>query len=309
VAGYALRLYRGHALDAPRVMAFLSEINRHPRFVADYYAGDFVWRSFRVPEASSCESIALWEDARGQIAAIGFFDAPSEFSFAIDPGLADTPVEVAGVRDIIAWAEGLHDNGRGADDEPLGATVRSDQAAVQRMLSEWGYRSTGNPAYAGNFRRLDDTIVAPALPAGFEIVEMTDNADLHDRVEIHREVWAPSKFTVEVYAMLRAAPMYRQDLDLAVRASDGRYASYLIGWWDPDAKLGLLEPVGARSSYRRLGLTKALIQETLRRFRELGADRAFVNSLANDVPSNALYRSAGFQRIAEWQSWSREERS
>ena len=109
--------------------------------------------------------------------------------------------------------------------------------------------------------------------------------------------------------MLRAAPMYRQDLDLAVRASDGRYASYLIGWWDPDAKLGLLEPVGARSSYRRLGLTKALIQETLRRFQELGADRAFVNSLANDVPSNALYRSAGFQRIAEWQSWSREERS
>ena len=68
----------------------------------------------------------------------------------------------------------------------------------------------------------------------------------------------------------------------------------LIGWWDPDARLGLLEPVGARSSYRRLGLTKALIQETLRRFQELGADRGYVNSLAQDVASNALYRSAGY---------------
>ena len=305
MATYALQPYRGHAHDAPRVMAFLSEINCHPRFVADYYAGDFVWRSYRVPEASSCESIALWEDASGQISAIGFFDAPSELSFAIDPGLAGMPDEVAALKEMIAWAERLHDNVREADDEPFGATIRSDQEAIQGMLSERGYRSTGDPNYAGNFQRLDYRIAAPTLPAGFEIVEMTDRADLHDRVEIHREVWAPSKFTGEVYAMLRSAPMYRQDLDLAVRAPDGRYASYLIGWWDPDAKLGLLEPVGARSSYRRLGLTKALIQETLRRFQELGADRAFVNSLANDVPSNALYRSAGFTRVATWQQWAR----
>ena len=206
---------------------------------------------------------------------------------------------------MIAWAEGLHGNGRGTGDVPLGVTVRSDQDAIQRMLAERGYRSTGDPNFAANFQRLDHRIAPPTLPAGFEIVEMTNTADLHDRVEIHREVWAPSKFTGEVYTMLRVAPLYRQDLDFAVRAPDGRYASYLIGWWDPDARLGLLEPVGARSSYRRLGLTKALIQETLRRFQELGADRGYVNSLAQDVASNALYRSAGFARIATWQQWTR----
>jgi len=258
-----------------------------------------------MPEASSCDSVALWENASGQIAAIGFFDAPSELSFAIDPGIGDTPDEVGSMTELVAWAEALCENGRAAGGTPLGVTARTDQDAIQRMLSERGYRAAGDPTYAANFRRLDDPIAAPDLPAGFEIVAMTDAADLHDRVEIHREVWAPSKFTREVYTMLREAPVYRQDLDLAVRAPDGQFASYLIGWWDPDARSGLLEPVGARSAYRRLGLTKALIQETLRRFQELGADRASVNSVANDIPSNALYRSAGFTRVAAWQEWTR----
>ena len=75
MGAYTRQPYRGHSQDAPRVIAFLSEINRHPRFVADYYTGDFVWRSFRAPEASSRESIALWENASGQIAGIGFYDA------------------------------------------------------------------------------------------------------------------------------------------------------------------------------------------------------------------------------------------
>jgi GNAT superfamily N-acetyltransferase len=305
MGAYTRQPYRGHSQDAPRVIAFLSEINRHPRFVADYYTGDFVWRSFRAPEASSRESIALWENASGQIAGIGFYDAPAELSYTIHPRLAGTPDEVGGVMDLIAWAEALSGNGRQETGKPLGVTVRTDQEAIQRELSERGYRPAGDPLYAGNFRRLDDPIAAPDLPAGFEIVAMTDEADLLDRVEIHRDVWAPSKFTRDAYSMLRDAPLYWPDLDLAVRAADGRYASYLIGWWDPVAKSGLLEPVGARSSYRRLGLTRALIQETLRRFHELGADRAFVNSLANDIPANALYRSAGFTRVAEWQEWTR----
>jgi GNAT superfamily N-acetyltransferase len=305
MAEYTLHRYRGHVDDAPRVIAFLSEINRHPRFVADYYAGDFVWRSFRVSEESSRESIALSEDAGGKIAAVGFFDAPAEFSFAVDPGLTGTADEVDSVLGLVAWAEASFENGREGVDKPLAVMVRTDQDAIQRMLSGRGYQPAGDPLYAANFRRLTDPIPAPTLPAGFQIVAMTDGANLLDRVEIHREVWAPSKFTRDVYAMLRNAPVYRQDLDLAVRAPDGRFASYLIGWWDPAAKSGLLEPVGARSSYRRLGLTKALIQETLRRFLELGADRAFVNSLANDIPANALYRSAGFARVAAWQEWTR----
>jgi hypothetical protein len=246
MTAFTLHHYRGHALDAPRVIAFLSEINRHPRFVADYYAGDFVWRSFRASEASCRESIALQEKPRGQIAAIGFFDAPAEFSFAVHPELAGTPDEVDSVMGLVAWAERLYESGRGAGDKPLGVTVRTDQDAIQRALSERGYRSTGDPLLAGNAQRLNRPLAAPDLPAGFEIVAMTDEVDLPDRVEIHREVWAPSKFTEEAYTMLRSAPMYRQDLDLAVSAPDGRLASYLIGWWDPAAKLGLLEPVGAR---------------------------------------------------------------
>jgi GNAT superfamily N-acetyltransferase len=299
------RPYRSHAEDAADVLTFLSTISQHPDFVADAFPGDFVWRNFRIPEGSVGDEISLWVQPGGQIAGMGSFLPPNELEITVDPALYGSPDEAEVIRRIIAWAQERYEASRNENAESLGLTLRADDLSTQGTITGLGFRFSGETRYASNFRTLDEPIPAPILPGGYEIVAMTDDADLTDRVELHREVWAPSKFTHEGYRMLRTAPVYRQDLDLAVRAPDGRYASYLIGWWDPIAKTGLLEPVGARAEYRRLGLTKALFQETLRRFQALGAIRAYVNSRAVDPPANALYRSAGFRRIAEWQWWTR----
>jgi GNAT superfamily N-acetyltransferase len=251
------------------------------------------------------DSLAIWSDDAGQTAAVGWFDAPREFAMILDPALSGSAGEAELVRQISAWADERFAREQESGDRPLGVNVGRDDATVQAVLAELGYEFSGETWHAGNVRTLTDPILAPVLPAGFHIEAMDCDADLDDRVEIHREVWAPSKFTRAIYEQIRSAPVYRADLDLAVRAPDGRYASYLIGWWDPEARSGLLEPVGARPEYRRQGLTAALITETLRRFQELGANRAFVNSAADDVPSNALYRSLGFGRVTEWQWWHR----
>lgn len=287
------------------MLAFLSRINQHPGFVNDYHIGDFVWRTWRIPEASVGDSLAIWMDNAGQTVAIGWFDAPREFAMTLDPALVGTVEEAELVQRISGWADKRYQREPGPRDRPLGAAIRRDDAATQAVLAQLGYQFSGETRYAGNFRTLTGPIPAPVLPAGYRFESMEDGADLNDRVEIHREVWAPSRFTHEAYDLVRKAPVYRADLDLAVRAADGKYASYLIGWWDPEARSGLLEPVGARAEFRRQGLTAALINETLRRFHALGVDRVYVNSRAVDEPANALYRSAGFARIAEWQWWSR----
>jgi GNAT superfamily N-acetyltransferase len=305
MGGFTKRPYRGHDVDAASVLRFLSDISRHPRYTFDYHPGDFVWQGFPGMQAPYADTMSIWEREPGEIVAVGWNGPPSEFTFSIDPALRGTSAGEELTRQMLSWAEDRYAAHSGAATKPIGLTVGSDDLDTQHVLAERGYRFSGDSPYAGNFRTLDEPIASPVLPTGFVFEPITDDADLAERVAIHRDVWAPSKFSLAGYEHLRQAPLYRQDLDLAVRASDGRYASYLIAWWDPDGRSGLLEPVGARAEYRRQGLTKALILEVLRRLQALGASRVYVNSAAKDEPSNALYRSVGFTRILEWQSWSR----
>jgi GNAT superfamily N-acetyltransferase len=302
-----MRPYRTHAQDAEAVMAFLSGISLHPRYVSDYQIGDFVWQGYRGLEPSFAETLSIWEHVPGEIVALGWFEPPNEFAFAIHPAQYDSTDGARLIRQMVGWAEEHYSGQAEIPAESIGLIVSADDVMMQRVLTEHGYHYSGETRYAANFRTVDGSLAPPEIADGYEIVAMTEDADLVDRVEVHRDVWAPSKFTLEAYRQLRQAPVYRPDLDMAVRAPDGRFACYLIAWWDPAAKSGLLEPVGARAEYRRLGLTKALIQETLIRLRDMGATRCYVNSRASAVPANALYRSAGFQRIVDLQSWTKQE--
>ena len=303
---YTMSPYRGHDQDAPAVLAFLSEISLHPRFIAEYHVGDFVWQGYRDVPTPWLDRLAIWRDSTGEIAAVAFFEDQNGIADIIHPALIGTADFDELFAQIVAWGEERHPVLRGDSTDLLGITtldVDTDTALLERH----GFRYSGKDLYAYHMQELDGPIPEPILPEGYEIVAMTDDADLVERVEIHREVWAPSKFTLEGYRRHRAAPIYRQDLDLVVRAPDGRYASYLIAWLDSEGHTGLFEPVGARSDYRRLGLTRALIYETLRRLRDLGATRAYVGSIAEEGPARALYRAAGFTTIGTWQWWQRGE--
>lgn len=300
---YQFRHYRNHDSDARSVIDFLSRISMHPQFVADYYVGDFVWQGYRVGGIGFDERLGIWQDPSGSIVGLCWLTPPNETSFTIDPILYGTPEERQIIFEMMDWTLLRLPDLRGDKTDPIGATVPEHDQNQAAIVAELGLVFSGETWYNANFRAIDIPIVVPALPAGFRIVEMDASADLVDRVEIHREVWNPSKFTMETYQLLRTAPVYRTDLDLAVLASDGRYASYLIGWHDPVARTLVLEPVGARPEFRRLGLSRALIMETLRRGQELGANRAYVNSEHSAEPANALYRSCGFETISGYQWW------
>jgi GNAT superfamily N-acetyltransferase len=192
---------------------------------------------------------------------------------------------------------------RGDSTDAIGVLIDRHDAHQPAILTELGLVDMARTLYNVNFQRLEGPIEVPALPEGFTVVTMNERANLDERVAVHREVWAPSTFTRAGYDELRQAPVYRTDLDLAVQAPDGRYAAYLIAWFDPQARTLLLEPVGTRAEFRRRGLSRALILETLRRASELGADRVWVLSAHDDLPSNALYLACGFRQISGDQWW------
>ena len=93
--------------------------------------------------------------------------------------------------------------------------------------------------------------------------------------------------------------MYDPSLDLVVEAADGVFAACTICWVDPVNRIGVFEPVGVRSAFRRRGLARGLTLEGLRRLRERGMRTAHVATADFNHPARATYESCGFAVIEE----------
>jgi ribosomal protein S18 acetylase RimI-like enzyme len=90
-------------------------------------------------------------------------------------------------------------------------------------------------------------------------------------------------------------PGYDLDLDVVAVAPDGVIAAYVNGWIDPINRIGDFGPVGARSAYRRQGLTKAVLLECMRRMQRGGMNRVSVSTGEFNEPGLKLYESVGFK--------------
>ncbi len=147
----------------------------------------------------------------------------------------------------------------------------------------------------------------PALPLadGYAVRSFAGEQEIESRVAAHRSAFHPSQMTVEKHRRAMASPIYRQDLDLVAVAPDGEIASYALVWFDEVNRKGLFEPVGTHADHRRRGLSRCVIQEGLCRLHALGATMAYVNSNADDVPSNGLYAACGFEIVDGDARWER----
>ncbi len=200
------------------------------------------------------------------------------------------------------------------EDQPLARSVDKDGRS---RIRTWSY--DGDPERIENLRRAGyqrtdealcfrqradlTNIPAPEIPDGFRIRNVLGEQDLERRVDVHRDAFSPSKMTVEKHRNVMRSATYRAELDLVVEAPDGAFAAYCLVWFDERNRFGIFEPVGCHSTYRQRGLTKAVMLEGMRRLRELGATRAFVNNLLGAKPASALYESVGMRVLDENHSW------
>lgn len=148
---------------------------------------------------------------------------------------------------------------------------------------------------------LSKTKPPPAL-ANAVIRPVAGEGDFAERVSIHREVWEPSKVTLEGYRLTRAAPGYDPELDIAVVTDAGEFAAYCIMWPDALNKIAEFEPVGARKAHRGKGFGKALLLDGFARLREKGMTTALVYCYAHNLP---FYKSAGFNVVDKYVGYER----
>ena len=111
-----------------------------------------------------------------------------------------------------------------------------------------------------------------------------------------------SHSSAEVKAFMTGSPSFRHDLDLVAEAGDGSFAAYVGLTLDDVNQRGIVEPVCTHPKHLRLGLARALIQEGLRRLRDLGVTDVYVDT-GDMVPANRLYESVGFTETYTSYAW------
>jgi mycothiol synthase len=207
---------------------------------------------------------------------------------------------------MLRWADGKHLADPVAT-APLSIAELVTDTLFADFITASGFARNDAPMMRFHRRSLAREIPEPDLPSGYTIRSIVSEDEYEERVESHREVWSPSKFTVDGYRQLRSSPGYDPELDLVVVAPDGDFAANTICWHDEVNRSGEFEPVGTRAAYRGMGLAKALLHEGMRRLRACGCEMAYVNTTEDREAACRLYLSAGFEIVNRWVYYQRTD--
>ncbi len=256
---------------------------------------------FNLPEV-----VTLWEDTRGEIAAVLHPENPGEAFLEIHPALRSAELE----EEMISLAE--QHLTRTHPDGSRSLCIWSPRGDALRvpLLQQRGYTPTGDPEVQHR-RRLDAPIPDVPLPPGYHVRALGDGAELLERCYASGLAFHPDDIRIAVdnrndvnwYRNIQSAPLYRRDLDLVALTPDGAVASFCTVWFDDVNRVGVFEPVGTAPAHQRRGLGKVVMTEGLRRLKRMGARLAFVSSYS--AAAGALYDSMGFTD-SEWsEPWLR----
>lgn len=159
------------------------------------------------------------------------------------------------------------------------------------------------PGYHEGYSKCElDSPVPPAtIPDGFRIQSLKDE---NDHRKINRCLWRgfnhegeqPEEDAAQP-GVAQGAPNFRADLTIVAVAPNGEYVSYAGIWHEKHNQFGYVEPVATDPDYRRRGLGRAVVLETLRRIRSEGATVAWVGS------DQEFYKAIGFETMFQRNLW------
>ncbi|MGI8791899.1 MAG: GNAT family N-acetyltransferase [Acidimicrobiales bacterium] len=212
----------------------------------------------------------------------------------------------------------------GLDGVRITIEVYAGDTASSTALEARGFAPDAGLPVVGMFRA--SGAPPPDETRGYRVRAVTD-AELDDRVEVHRRAWKPaslpwadgrtvdpdaeSPFSRSAYDAVRSTWLYRQELDLVAEAPDGSLAACCIAWFDPATGVAEIEPVGVDPTHRRRGLAVELCLEVARQVEAIGGHELFLNVAPSpEYPANAAaYAKAGFRVVQRGVNWVRPRAS
>jgi mycothiol synthase len=257
-----------------------------------WHVGDLVWGMYQNTVSDPRQNVRLWEDEAGELVGFAWREKYDTVLQVVPQYRHDSTL----LGEMLLWGE-MRQREAAAQEgvDPLYTVAAfEDDFLLLDLLAQQGFQR--DEFYMLLMRRdLSQPIPEGKLPEGWSMRHVAGEDEFEQRVDIHREVWHPSKVTLEGYRRMRGIAGYTPELDLVAVAPDGTFVSYCICWLDPVNKIGEFEPVGTRLAFRGKGVGKAVMLEGLRRLQAHGMQTAIVISVGNNEPAWRLYESVGFQ--------------
>lgn len=285
-----LRPYRPS--DLPAVTRFIGECWQRDGFT-NYHPGDFVHWMSNGYLGEGLEHYFHIAEESDQILAVVELDAQSG-SYA----------PVMDTRRRGAWELEFHRACTAVMRERMKQTekknvtvnfVRNDKAG-RDCLEQLGFK--GQKADHVVTKRSLDSVPVARLPSGFTIRPIAGEHEVQLVADAHNGAFSP-KWTEAKYLKVMQTPGFDPERELVVVAPDGRFAAFVVIWFDPVSLAGYFEPVGCHSSFTRRGLTKALMFAGMARMKEAGMETAVVGYEPTNEAAFKLYSSAGFETYFE----------
>jgi ribosomal protein S18 acetylase RimI-like enzyme len=273
------------------------------------------WLAGGGPDGDWSSRIRIWS-LGGDPVGWGWVSPPLSLDWFVRHGLM--AVEEAAIRDeILAWhveraraaASSTPPGDPATPGDPEAEPARLEVWAVDgwpesALLPERGWAPT-DVVLTQYIQSLDIDLDPPRVPDGYVLRSLRGPEDVPARVEVHRAAFAPSRMTVEKYAIAVGQDHYAFDRDIVLEAADGSFAAAAICWADPAGSIGEFEPVGTHPDHQRRGLGRVIMRHGLRLMRAAGLRDALVFSLRSNTAAEALYRSAGFHEVALHRRYTR----
>jgi predicted N-acetyltransferase YhbS len=240
--------------------------------------------------------IPIWEDDGRIVAAVLYEDKLGASHVQLDPRYPRLKREML---------EYVPTNLVGDFKAGRGSYVYIDDSDSDFGIIASEMRFEPKPEHAEPMSRfiVPDPFPTPQLPERFRLQSLADEFDVE---KVHRVMHRgfnhegePPRDELEDRRRKLSVPGLRCDLTMVAVAPNGDYASFCGIWPVPGSTACMIEPVATDPDYRRMGLGKACVLESIRRCAAEGATIAYVGS---DL---AFYLSMGFEVCGGTTPWWR----
>jgi GNAT superfamily N-acetyltransferase len=211
--------------------------------------------------------------------------------------------------EIFAWAEshycGLPLEDRSGLEVYIWGYVE-DHPRVETLKAR-GYEQHTWYMYSGVID-LETANHEPHFPEGFKVCPIK-TGNIEQKVMIMSGSAGLTAPDMNIYRRLMSCPTYSQDFDLVLLDEANTVVGFANIWLDSENNIAIIEPFGTAPTHRRRGLATNLLYECMRRLKEVGVSKLYINHggmwTLEPEPDDAMrvYTRVGFQELGSMFVW------
>jgi mycothiol synthase len=268
---------------------------RPTQWISDYPGVRDLRELLSLPEMQAATH--LWESKPGNLTGFALVDSVNTLLFELDPATSTPEIE----DQVVAWGMSQITHGyKGAREHPaLDATCRAENTPRKAFLERHGFVRVKGESVSMT-RSLIEPIPRPVLPSGFSIRPVAGEQEIDAYVALHQAAFGTKNMTTDYRGAIMRSKEYIPELDLVAEAPDGTLAALCVCQISSvdnrhaGRLQGLTDPVATHPSYRRLGLSKALLLTGLSLLKDRGMETARLVTNGDNIPMMCAASEAGF---------------